>query len=129
MSDFIKGMIAIVVLYGLLSLMGIGCPIKFITGISCAGCGMTRAWVLFLTGKIPAAFHYHPVFFLPPVFILLVLFKKRIPEKIYKGSITVMVVIFLAVYIVRMLNPNDTIVEFDIRDSFLIQLLHGKFSG
>lgn len=126
MSDFVKGMIAIVVLYSLLSIAGIGCPIQFITGISCAGCGMTRAWISFLTGNMQNAFYYHPVFFLPLFFVLLVLVKKRIPEGIYKKMAAGIIVIFLAVYIVRMLNPNDTIIRFDVKNGFLFQLLHGK---
>ena len=123
MSDFIKGMIAIVVLYVFLSFIGIGCPIKFITGISCAGCGMTRAWKCFLTGNIQGAFYYHPLFFLPIFFILLLLFKKKIPEAIYKAVITGLLVIFLVVYVVRLLDPNDTVVEIDVKHHFLLKLL------
>lgn len=123
MSDFIKGMIAIVVLYVFLSFIGIGCPIKFITGISCAGCGMTRAWKCFLTGNIQDAFYYHPLFFLPIFFILLLLFKKKIPEVIYKAGMGGMLVIFLVVYIIRLLNPNDTVVGIDVEHHFLLQLL------
>lgn len=123
MSDFIKGMIAIVVLYVFLSFIGIGCPIKFITGISCAGCGMTRAWKCFLTGNIQGAFYYHPLFFLPIFFILLLLFKKKISEVIYKAGMTGMLVVFLVVYIIRLLNPNDTVVGIDVEHHFLLQLL------
>ena len=123
MSDFIKGMIVVIVLYIFLSLIGIGCPIKFMTGISCAGCGMTRAWKCFLTGNIQGAFYYHPLFFSPIFFILLLLFKKKIPEAIYKAVITGLLVIFLVVYVVRLLDPNDTVVEIDVKHHFLLKLL------
>ena len=34
----------IIVLIIISYVSGIGCPVKFFTGISCPGCGMTRAW-------------------------------------------------------------------------------------
>ena len=37
----------------LLYVTGIGCPIKFWTGVSCPGCGMTRAWLAALSGRVP----------------------------------------------------------------------------
>ena len=45
---------------------GIGCPIKFLTGISCGGCGMTRAWLSVAALDIKGAFYYHRLYlFLP----------------------------------------------------------------
>jgi choloylglycine hydrolase len=38
MSNFGKCFITILAFYVLLAFLGIGCPIRFITGISCAGC-------------------------------------------------------------------------------------------
>ena len=44
-----------------------GCPIRLVTGVSCAGCGMTRAWLSVLRLDLRQAFYYHPLFLLPPV--------------------------------------------------------------
>ena len=41
----ISAIAAVVILYIVLECFGITCPIKFITGVSCAGCGMSRAWL------------------------------------------------------------------------------------
>ena len=46
--DGFTAIISIVILYMFLENIGITCPIKFITGISCAGCGMSRAWLALL---------------------------------------------------------------------------------
>ena len=48
-KELICAVTAVVVLYMAMESIGITCPIKFITGISCAGCGMSRAWLAFLT--------------------------------------------------------------------------------
>lgn len=56
---------------------GIGCPVKALTGVPCPGCGLSRAAVSLLRLDAAAAFRYHPmVFVLPPV-VLLVLFGKK----------------------------------------------------
>lgn len=41
------------------------CPLLHLTGIPCAGCGMTRALFAFFHGNIVAAFRCHPLFVLP----------------------------------------------------------------
>ena len=119
MLEFVKCIIAIIVVYGIFTVLGIGCPIKYMTGVSCAGCGMTRAWFYLLQGDIERAFSYHPLFVIPVLFVILVLFKKKIPKSVYKGSIAVMIALFMIVYIARMLNPNDTIVVFNIEAGFI----------
>lgn len=58
----IISIIMVIIAYGIMQYMGITCPIKYITGISCAGCGMTRAWIALLHFDINTAFMYHPLF-------------------------------------------------------------------
>ena len=41
----VSAIAVVVLLYLVLEGFGITCPIKFLTGISCAGCGMSRAWI------------------------------------------------------------------------------------
>ncbi|MBM6917218.1 MULTISPECIES: DUF2752 domain-containing protein [Intestinimonas] len=56
-----------------LSILGLlciwGCPLRRLTGISCPGCGLTRAWLSFLKGQWNLAISYH-LFFLPTPFFL-----------------------------------------------------------
>ena len=40
---------------------GIGCPILYVIGIPCPGCGMTRAVLACLRLDFAAAFRYHPM--------------------------------------------------------------------
>ena len=82
--EVITSVAAVVVLYVILESFGVTCPIKYITGISCAGCGMSRAWISLLHFNIHDAFMYHPLFFLPPVVVIAMLFKSKINIKFYK---------------------------------------------
>ena len=79
--EVITSVAAVVVLYVILESFGVTCPIKYITGISCAGCGMSRAWISLLHFNIHDAFMYHPLFFLPPVVVIAMLFKSKINNK------------------------------------------------
>ena len=64
----------ILALYTVLAIAGIGCPIKFMTGISCPGCGMTRAWLSVLHIDFGSAFAFHPLFWILPVVFLIIFF-------------------------------------------------------
>ncbi len=92
---------------------GLTCPIKFLTGVSCAGCGMTRAWLSFLRGDIAGAFSFHPLFWILIPTGLLFLFRNRLPKKFFSFAAAVIIAAFLIVYAHRMISPNDTIVVFD----------------
>lgn len=46
------------------------CPILFLTGIPCPGCGMTRACLAVLRGDFPAAFAYHGMVWSLPLLLL-----------------------------------------------------------
>ena len=89
---------AVVVLYVILESFGVTCPIKYITGISCAGCGMSRAWISLLHFNIHDAFMYHPLFFLPPVVVIVMLLKSKINIKFYKIFMFTMACAFVIVY-------------------------------
>ena len=82
--EVVTSVAAVVVLYVILESFGVTCPIKYITGISCAGCGMSRAWIALLHFNIHDAFKYHPLFFLPPVVVIVMLLKSKINIKFYK---------------------------------------------
>lgn len=59
----VLGLLALDVLFG--------CPFKRIFGLPCPGCGLTRAWLCFLSGDWGQAIRYHPLFLPTPLFIFL----------------------------------------------------------
>lgn len=109
----------IVGIYGMMGMMGITCPILFMTGISCAGCGMTRAWMSLLRLDFKSAFYYHPLFWLPALMIILFLFNKKIFRKWY----WVWAALFLAVYGIRMFTGQDEIVVFRPTEGFVYRMV------
>lgn len=111
----------IVAVYVGLAYAGMPCPIRFFTGISCAGCGMTRAWSALLHGDPTAAFRFHPLFPLPPAAALLWLLQRRLPVKLYRGLMLGIALLFLAVYGLRLLDPQDGIVVFDPANGVLLR--------
>lgn len=117
----IEAFCIIVVFYLFLQMvLGIGCPIKFLTGISDAGCGMSRAWLSVLHLDFGRAFYYHPLWMLPVPAVLAILFKKRIPEKIYRLLVVCFVALFLMVYFYRMFFvPDQDIVVFRPWEGFI----------
>lgn len=104
----------------------ITCPILFLTGISCAGCGMSRAWFCLLRLDVAGAFYYHPLFWLPPIAAILFFVREKIPKRLRKVLIIVACIVFLAVYVIRLLDPADSIVVFHPKKGFLF-LVFSKF--
>lgn len=75
------------------------CPIYYIFGVPCPGCGMTRALFLLLSGDISGALHMHPLIVTMPVFISLYAFGTK---RVRTYTAYVMGALFIAVYAVRM---------------------------
>lgn len=113
----------ITAIYVVLHILNIGCPIKFLTGISCAGCGMTRAWSSVLKLDFAGAFYFHPLFWTIPIGIFVYLFKNHISDKVICFMTGIAIFIFITVYIMRMLNPEDTGVEINFYESAGWQIL------
>lgn len=54
-------LLAVALCYGFFSALGFRCPLKHLFGLSCPGCGMTRAIVAAFRLDYAAAFYYHPL--------------------------------------------------------------------
>lgn len=72
-----------------------GCPIYELLGICCPLCGTTRAWVCFLTGQIPLAFQYHPLFLITPFWFFAAVHYDNIFKKNKAIGIFLLAVAFL----------------------------------
>ena len=121
--EVITSVAAVVVLYVILESFGVTCPIKYITGISCAGCGMSRAWIALLHFNIHEAFMYHPLFFLPPVVVIVMLLKSKINIKIYKIIIFTIIIMFAIVYMCRLIWSGDDVVVFEPENNILFRII------
>lgn len=120
--------IAIIAIYGCMHFLGITCPIKYLTGISCPGCGMTRAWIAFFHFDVAKAWNYHPLFYLPPFVVLAVVFRRKMNKVIYDILIFTFIIIFVIVYIIRIKSGNNNIVVFSPRDGLIFRLFNSLFT-
>ena len=88
-----------------------GCPIKYYLGISCPGCGMTRAWLAVLHLNFAGAFAFHPLFWMAPFLALAILFEYKIDMKKYRWALVLTAALFITVYIIRLIwFPNDIVI-------------------
>lgn len=122
-KDILYPAAVIVFVYAVFHFVGIGCPIKFVTGISCLGCGMTRAWVSVLKLDFAAAFYYHPLFMIPPIAIIVYFAKSKINIKIYKIIMLTMVIAFITIYMYRLIFTDGDIVVFEPQNNIIFRLL------
>ena len=121
--EVITSVAAVVVLYVILESFGVTCPIKYITGISCAGCGMSRAWIALLHFNLHEAFMYHPLFFLPPVVVIVMLLTSKINIKFYKIFMFTMAGAFVIVYLYRMFIGTGDIVVFEPQNNIIFRII------
>ena len=98
------------------------CLFKNITGIPCPGCGLTRAYLALFDGNLNEAFKYHPLFFLPIVLIIILIYNKiRINRYIINDKIIMIcIIIILAVYIFRMVTLFPKVAPMDINYQAII---------
>lgn len=106
-KDALLAIVLAAVMYAGLSIVGIGCPFKFITGISCPGCGMTRAYGCVIHGDFHRAFGYHPLFPIAPILVYLVYSDSVKPKKIKKIALFFIAAAFFMVYLFRLFNGNE----------------------
>ena len=122
-KELICAVTAVVVLYTAMESIGITCPIKFITGISCAGCGMSRAWMAFFQLDMAKAFEYHPLFWLVPIAVIVLLCKSKINIKFYKIFMFTIAGAFVIVYLYRMFIGDGNVVVFEPQNNILFRII------
>lgn len=111
-------------IYFIFHLIGIGCPIKFLTGISCPGCGMTRALVSALRLDFRQAFSYHPLWIaVLPTAALLTILKLKYKNKVFFAVLGAFVLALLVVYICRLRLSCDSTVVFEPENGFVYRLI------
>lgn len=87
-----------------------GCPIKYFTGLSCPGCGMTRAALEAATLHPGAALHYHPLLPVVPVGAWLALSKTAAARpKLRSAGLGLLAAVFIAVWLVRLLGDDPVV--------------------
>ena len=110
------------------SLLNITCIIKHITGVSCPGCGMTRAVKSLVFLDFSKAFYYHPlVFLLIPIAVLLFLFTARKMYKTRKIFIYIIAFLFIAVYFYRLFFLETAVVVFEPSSGLIGKFLRWLF--
>lgn len=105
------------------------CPLLHLTGIPCAGCGLTRAFLYLLKGQPGRAFSINPMCFLIILFVLYCGFFRYLKGTKIKGlgiALGLLIGVMLAFYVVRMyLYFPDRIPYVYERDN----LLAGRIPG
>ena len=119
----ISAALAVFAIYFIFFVTGIGCPIKFLTGVSCAGCGMTRAWWALLHGNLRMAVYYHPLFWLPILATFVILLRKSFSKKCYYWMIGLMCALAIVVWLYRFTVPNQRIVVFQPQVGFIGRII------
>jgi hypothetical protein len=129
LQDRLKLAFIIGVIYIIFNIIGIGCPIKFFTGISCPGCGMTRAVFAALRLQFSDALYFHPLFGLVPFMFALYLFDYKLKPHHVKYIYTAICIAFLLVYIMRVsLDPN-ALISIDFQNSSVLKFIHKNILG
>lgn len=124
-KDDLRAAAGIALFYLFIEALGVTCPIRFLTGISCAGCGMSRAWWSLLRLDLAQAAAYHPLFWLPVPAAVVLVFRERVPRWFYRGFLAVTCGLFVIVYLFRLFSPDDQIVVFRPDQGLIPRLIAG----
>ncbi len=103
-----------------------GCPIRFFTGISCLGCGMSRAALALLKCDFRLAFEMHPMIFLMPPTAIVIFLRKKLPKKLTAVFFTVVSALMIITYVYRLANGND-VIRFAPENGYIYRLIKSIF--
>lgn len=126
----LQNIFIIILVVGLMILFGLyKCPFKMLFGISCPGCGMTRALMALATLDFSAAIHYHPAVFVLVIFVigwlLDVLKLIKLNAQVKKLAVIIFCAVMIGVYIFRVINGSP-VVTFEFNKSLIGKLIIDK---
>lgn len=103
------------------------CPVQWLFGVPCPGCGMTRAHLALLRLDFAQAWYYHPLVFvtLPAVLYLAHQDAWNLPggRRARRILLAALCAAFLGVYLVRLFLLPDSPLEIDWENAALHRLL------
>lgn len=99
----------VALLYLFFAIVPIGCPILYLTGIPCPLCGITRALVNAWRRNYLFAKYLHPLYPMVYVSFVIIYFKSRINLKIYRAVILMIALMFVLVYLYRLIKGDPVI--------------------
>ena len=102
------------------------CPYTYIFGISCPGCGMTRAFLSLLKFDFEMAFYYHPLFWVVIMVVLYgivkYLFHLELDAKKEKILFWIICFLFMSVYFLRLFQGSE-VVSFQPERSIIYKII------
>ena len=113
LRDIVSAVLVIGAAVLVYKVLGIGCPIRFVTGISCPGCGLTSAWLAALHLQFDVAMAYHPLFWLVPFALVVAIAYPYAPSRWPKALLVLMIAALLVLWAVRMVDPCDMLLVTD----------------
>ncbi len=129
---FIRSRIEIILgvaVFAVFCMLTVGCPIKFITGISCPGCGMTRAVRSLLALDFAGAFCWHPLWPLLLPLTAYFLFDELIPKRLSRPLLWFFIVSFVGVYLYRLVFTDNLAVTVDMGSGAVVKFFKYIFGG
>ena len=116
--------VAVVLFYAVMSALGITCPVKYLAGVSCPGCGMTRACLSALRFDFESAFYYHPLWIvMPPLAVLLIFLWAKRKKKAFCAVLVLFLLSLIGVYIYRLFYTETDIVVWEIEKGIIYPMI------
>jgi hypothetical protein len=125
-TKIISGILAILLIFLFYYVMG--CPIRYLFGVCCPGCGMTRALYYFLRLDFATAFQMHPLIFIMPIAGVIYLSRNKLPKKALNILTVLFFALFLIVYILRISTGSD-VVYYRPTDGLVYKIINYIFGG
>ena len=122
-------LIAVALLCLLRFALNLPCPIQYLSGLSCPGCGMTRALWSLLTLDLPSALHYHPLSVALPIAVpLLIIFKVKGYRRAQTLLLSLCVALLIGVYLWRLIAGGGDVVVCAPREGLIGRVISAVFS-
>lgn len=121
-SSLIQAILFIVIGVIVFFVFKLPCPSQYLFGVSCPGCGMTRAFLAAFSGDIARSFMMHPfwIALIPCVVVGFILHLKKKEKAFYIFTVSA-IVVYIGVWVVRLIM-GDPVVQFNLESGAIYRL-------